>query len=122
MSFSLIKYLHVWIEHLYSKTSNTSSLSENDGVVLEKLITMEERLGTMIVQLEGSTYSSIDLDLGPKKKKVSSCPPLGTITTFCSIFVIMAHDVVLFVTRENMTKNHGMRFPLRIWPNVSSLC
>ena len=42
---------------------------------------------------------------GPVFKKVSCCSPL------CSIFVILTHDVVLFVTRGNTRKSVGFCFP-----------
>ena len=45
---------------------------------------------------------------GPVFKKVSCCSPL------CSIFVPIAHDVVLFVTRGSTTKKRGILFPLRL--------
>ena len=113
------KSFYILNQTTYSGTSNTSSLSKDDDVVMEKLTSIQQLIGTMIMQLDGPTYSYIGLDIGPKKKKVSSCPPLGTITTFCSIFVIMAHDVVLFMTRENISKNHGNVLPQSNWPPVN---
>ena len=58
---------------------------------------------------------SDDFD-GPVFKKVSCCSPL------CSIFVIMAHDVVLFITRGSTTKKFGILFPLRQGQSVNWRC
>ena len=64
---------------------------------------------------DNSEDVSDDFD-GPVFKKVSCC------STLCFIFVIMAHDVVLFVTRGSTTKKRGVLFPLRINLSVNWHC
>ena len=53
----------------------------------------------------GNSEDVSDEFIGPVFKKVSCCSPL------CSIFFVMAHDVVLFVTRGSTRKIVGLCFP-----------
>ena len=62
----------------------------------------------MNILVAGHTSGDDDHSNGPVAKRVSFCSPL------CSFFVIIAHDVVLFVTRESTTKKRGVMYPLRI--------
>ena len=73
-----------------------------------RLATMDSKLDILIAEREHSN--------GPVPKRVSCYPPL------CSFFVIIAHDVVLFVTRESITKKRGVMYPLRIKLSASWLC
>ena len=58
------------------------------------LATMNTKLDMIIAQHEPSNR--------PVAKRVSCCPPL------CSFFIIIAHDVVLFLTSANTIKKHGV--------------
>ena len=113
--------VQVWSPNSSTETSDGSALSNDMKAVMDKISTVEQLVHMLVGQSGASAYLADDSNNEPEKKKVSCCPPLGTITTLCSIFVIVAHDVVLFVTRENMLKNHGMMFPPRIWPTVSTV-
>ena len=65
-------------------------------VVLEEVQGINDKLGTIDQKLNilvaGHTSGDDDNSNGPVAKRLSFCPPL------CSFFVIIAHDVVLFVT------------------------
>ena len=78
-----------------------------------RLETMDSKLNILIAE---RTSGGDDNSNGPVAKRVSCCPPL------CSFFVIIAHDVVLFVTSESTTKKHGVMYPLRIKLSTSWLC
>ena len=58
------------------------------------LTTMNTKLDMILGQHEPSNK--------PFAKRVSYCPPL------CSFFIIIAHDVVLFLTSANTIKKHGV--------------
>ena len=113
--------VQVWTNNSSTDTSDGSASSSDIKAVMDKLLTVEQLVHIFLGQSGASAYSSDDSDNEPKKKKVGCCPPLRTTNTFCSIFVIMAHDVVLFVTRENMSKNYGNMLPHGNWPSVSWL-
>jgi len=110
-----------WSPNSSAGSSGGWASSNELKIVMEEVSTMKHLLHMLVEQSGHSSYVADDSNNEPEAKKVSCCPRLGTITTLCSIFVIMAHDVVLFVTRENMLKNHGMMFPPRIWPTVSTV-
>ena len=110
-----------WSPNSSAGSSGGWASSNELKIVMEEVSTMKHLLHMLVEQSGHSSYVADDSNNEPEAKKVSCCPRLGTITTLCSIFVIMAHDVVLFVTRENMLKNHGMMFPHRSWPTVSLL-
>ena len=71
----LSRLVQVWNNNSSSETSDTSALSKNNKAVLDKLASVEQMLHILLGQSGASTYSSIDSDHGPEKKKVSSCPP-----------------------------------------------
>ena len=94
--------LQVWSPDSSTATSSGLTSSDDMKFVRDELCNMKQLLNILVGQTGYSAYVADDSNNKPESKKVSCCSPLGTITTLCSIFVIMAHDVVLFVTRENM--------------------
>ena len=113
--------LQVWRADLSPATYSGSTSSDDMKFVKNELSTMKQLLNMLVGQAGHSAYVADDSNKEPESKKVIFCPKLGTITTLCSIFVIIAHDVVLFVTRENMSKNHGNMLLLSNRPSASSL-
>ena len=89
--------------------STWMGLQEVEGIN-NRLETMDSKLNVLIAE---RTSGDEEHSNGPVAKRVSCCPPL------CSFFVIIAHDVVLFVTRGSTTKKHGVLFPLRINQSVN---
>ena len=100
-----------WSPNSSAGSSGGWASSNELKIVMEEVSTMKHLLHMLVEQSGHSSYVADDSNNEPEAKKVSCCPRLGTITTLCSIFVIMAHDVVLFATRENMLQNHWMMFP-----------
>ena len=91
-----------WSPNSSAGSSGGWASSNEFNIVMEEFSTMKHLLHMLVEQSGHSSYVVDDSNNEPEAKKVSCYPRLGTITTLCSIFVIMAHDVVLFVTRENM--------------------
>ena len=82
----------------------TYVLSEEIQDIKDKIGNLDQKMNILVA---GRTAGDDDNSNGPVSKKVSFCSPL------CSFFVIIAHDVVLFVTRGSTTKQRGVLFPLR---------
>ena len=92
---------------------STYVASEEFQGINDKLGNIDQKLNILVA---GHTSGDDDNSNGPVAKRLSFCPPL------CSFFVIIAHDVVLFVTRGSTTKMRGVLYPLRINLSVSWLC
>ena len=98
-----------WSPNSSAGSSGGWASSNELKIVLEEVSTMKHLLHMLVEQSGHSAYVADDSNNEPEAKKISCCPRLGTITRLCSIFVIMAHD------------DHGMMFPPRIWPTVSTV-
>ena len=83
---------------------STYVASEELQGINDKLGNIDQKLNILVA---GHTSGDDDHSNGPVAKRVSFCSPL------CSFFVIIAHDVVLFVTSESTTKQRGVLFPRR---------
>ena len=65
----------------------------------------------MIAKVDSLSYGFGDLNPEPERKKVSSCPPPGTLSTFCSIFY---HD-------SSCCSFHDQRrYVYKSWDNVDT--
>ena len=86
----------------------TPDLSPSTYVPSEEVQGINNMLGTIDQKLNilvaGHTSGDDENRNRPVAKRIGFCPPL------CSFFVIIAHDVVLFVTRGSTTKNMGFCF------------
>ena len=94
---------------------STYVASEEVQGINDKLGNIDQKLNILIL-VAGHMSGDDDNSNGPVAKRVSFCSPL------CSFFVIIAHDVVLFVTRGSTTKKRGVLFPPRINLSVNWHC
>ena len=93
----------------------TYTSSEDMQFLKDRLADLKQMMNVLVAGHLAEVSDKFD---GPEFKKVSCCSPL------CSIFVIMAHYVVLFVTRESTRKNMGRSFPSgldRMWTHLIAL-
>jgi len=76
----------------------TYASSEDFQFLKDQMADMVKKLNILIAKEDAEKMD------GPVFKKVSCC------STLCFIFVIVAHDVVLFVPRESTRKSVGLCF------------
>ena len=86
----------------------TYASSEDFQFLKDQMADMVKKLNILIAKEDAEKMD------GPVFKEVVGC-----CSTLCFIFVIMAHDVVLFVPRESTRKKRGIMFPLRKCPIVN---
>ena len=87
-----------------SQESSVSQHSEEIQYIKDQLANLGQKMNILVAGHLAENADKID---GPVFKKVSCCSQIY------SFFVIVAHDVVLFVTRGSTRKNRGIVFPLR---------
>ena len=101
---SLSQHSFNWIS---DQSPSTYASSEDFQFLKDQIADMVKKLNILIAKEDAEKMD------GPVFKKVSCC------STLCFIFVIMAHDVVLFVPRESTRKKRWIMFPLRKCPIVN---
>ena len=84
---------------------STSTSSEDMKFLKDEIAKMKNLINILVGHVGHLAEVANEFD-EPDLNKLCCCSPL------CSIFVIMAHGVVLFVTRESTRKSMGRSFPL----------
>ena len=96
----------------WEPNQNVSTYVSSEEVqgINDKLGNIDQKLNILVA---GHTSGDDDHSNGPVAKRESFCSSL------CSFFVIIAHDVVLFVTRGSTTNKREVLFPLTINQSVN---